>query len=91
MNGEAWCAKDRNSLMEQFDRKLGVLFLALRPKQCPQGPGKASPFSCAYLPECLLLYRNRNEGMMRRTVLGIATTMAATMLAACWVAMLAEE
>ena len=28
---------------------------------------------------------------MRRTVLGIATTMAATMLAACWVAMLAEE
>jgi Tol biopolymer transport system component len=31
------------------------------------------------------------EGMMRRTVLGIATTMAAAIFAACGVAMLAEE
>ena len=31
------------------------------------------------------------EGMMRRTVLVIATTMVAAMFAACGVAMLAEE
>jgi len=31
------------------------------------------------------------EGMMRRTVLGIATTMVAAMLAACWVAVIAVK
>ena len=78
--------------MEQFDRKLGVLLPALRPKQWPQGPGKAfGPSLAPIYPSVFCSIATGMEGMMRRTVLGIATTMAATMLAACWVAMLAEE
>ena len=66
--------------MEQFDRKLGV-HSSIEAEAGPQGPGKAfRPFFAPIYPSVFCSIATGMEGMMRRTVLGIATTMAAMML-----------